>query len=271
MSSGRLDGKVALVSGGGSRSEGVGTGRAAAVLFAREGARVAVIDRSLEAAEFTAELIRAEGGQAMALAADSTSHADCESVIERVLAAWQGIDVLDNNVGGNGRGTVLTADDQMWDHVLRLNILTTVTMSRAVIPAMAAAGGGSIINVSSIAAFRPRGITPYTAAKAAVIALSQSMAVDHGPQGVRVNCIAPGPIYTPMVAADSMAADVRERRRLASPLAIEGTAWDVAHAAVYLASDEARYVSGIVLPVDGAVSLTSPDRSPRIDEGSVAT
>lgn len=119
---------------------------------------------------------------------------------------------------------------------------------------------GVIINVASIAAFRPHGITPYSTSKGAVIALTRAMAVDHGPAGVRVNCIAPGPIYTPMVASNGMSEDLREKRRTASALGVEGYAWDVAHAAAFLASEDARYITGVVLPVDGGVSIMSPSR-----------
>jgi NAD(P)-dependent dehydrogenase (short-subunit alcohol dehydrogenase family) len=125
---------------------------------------------------------------------------------------------------------------------------------------MVASGGGSIVNVSSIAALRPRGMTAYSTSKGAVIALSQAMAVDHARQGIRVNCIAPGPIYTPMVYAAGMAPALREARRDASMLGIEGTGWDIGLAAVFLASDESRYVTGVVLPVDGGVLLRGPAR-----------
>jgi NAD(P)-dependent dehydrogenase (short-subunit alcohol dehydrogenase family) len=125
---------------------------------------------------------------------------------------------------------------------------------------MAKGGGGAIVNISSISALRPRGLTPYTVSKGAVIALTRAMAVDHAAQGIRVNCIAPGPVYTPMVYAAGMSPELRDQRRRASPLGIEGTGWDIAHAALFLASDEARYVTGVVLPVDGGVTLTSASR-----------
>jgi NAD(P)-dependent dehydrogenase (short-subunit alcohol dehydrogenase family) len=129
--------------------------------------------------------------------------------------------------------------------------------AQAAIPAMAKGGGGAIVNISSIASQRPRGLTPYATSKGAVEALTRGLAADHARDGIRVNCVAPGPVYTPMVYAGGMRPEVREARRKASPLGIEGHAWDIAYASLYLASDEARYVTGIVLPVDGGVLLTS--------------
>lgn len=256
----RLTGKVAIVTGGGSRAAGIGTGRAAAILFARHGARVLVVDREEEAAQATVDMIGDEGGEAVAHVADLTSDDDCTAMGAAAVARWGRIDVLDNNVGTEGPGTILDVDGSTWDTIMRINVSTIVNASRAVVPVMAEGGGGSIVNLSSISAFRPRGLTPYTAAKGAVIALTRAMAIDHAAQGIRVNCIAPGPIYTPMVSADGMSDELRERRRTASPLAIEGTGWDVGHAAVFLVSDEARYITGAVLPVDGGVSIRSPDR-----------
>jgi NAD(P)-dependent dehydrogenase (short-subunit alcohol dehydrogenase family) len=125
---------------------------------------------------------------------------------------------------------------------------------------MARGGGGAIVNISSISALRPRGLTPYSVSKGAVIALTRAMAIDHASEGIRVNCIAPGPVYTPMVYAGGMSEELRDRRRRASPLGIEGTGWDIGHAALFLVSDEARYITGVVLPVDGGVTLTSASR-----------
>jgi NAD(P)-dependent dehydrogenase (short-subunit alcohol dehydrogenase family) len=132
-------------------------------------------------------------------------------------------------------------------------------MSKHAIPAMAANGGGSIITISSLSALRPRGLTPYSTSKGAVIALTQAMAVDHAAQRIRVNCIAPGPVYTPMVAG-GMSHELRERRAKASPLGLEGNGWDIGWAAVFLASPESRWITGIVLPVDGGASLVGPSR-----------
>jgi NAD(P)-dependent dehydrogenase (short-subunit alcohol dehydrogenase family) len=259
---GRLAGKVAIVAGAGSQGDeaGVGTGRATAVLFAREGARVVVVDVNPAAAQATAALIAAEGGECVTIAADVTRDEDCAAVSARALAAWGRLDVLHHNVGGSSVGSVVDLPDQEWDRLMTLNLRSLVLTARHAVPAMTRTGGGAIITMSSISAIRPRGLTGYSAAKGAVIALTQAMAVDHGAQGIRANCIVPGPLYTPMAIADGMTGQKREGRRLSSVLEIEGSGWDVAHAAVYLASDEARYVTGVVLPVDGGVSLRTPSR-----------
>ena len=256
----RLEGKVAIVTGAGSRAEGIGNGRAAAVLFAREGARVLLVDQQAEAAERTLAMIRAEGGEAAVFAADVTRASDCRGMVEEAIRRWGRLDVLDNNVGIGGRGTVVDVDEVEWERVMRVNVTGMMLASKYAIPAMAAGGGGAIVNISSISALRPRGLTPYSASKGAVIALTRAMAIDHASQGIRVNCIAPGPVYTPMVYAGGMSDELRERRRRASPLEVEGSGWDVGYAALFLASGEARYITGVVLPVDGGVTLTSASR-----------
>jgi NAD(P)-dependent dehydrogenase (short-subunit alcohol dehydrogenase family) len=256
----RLSGKVAIVTGAGSRGEGIGNGRAAAVLFAREGARVLVVDQDLGKTEDTLALIRQEGGEAEPFAADVTRRQDCEAMVTEAVRRWGRLDILDNNVGIEGRGTLLETDEADWDRVMRVNVIAMMLASRAAIPEMVKGGGGAIVNISSISALRPRGLTPYSVSKGAVIALTRAMAVDHAAQGIRVNCIAPGPVYTPMVSAAGMSPELRERRRRASPLGLEGSGWDVGYAALFLVSDEARYVTGVVLPVDGGVTLTSASR-----------
>jgi len=255
-----LAGKVAVVTGAGSRGEGIGNGRAAAVLFAREGAKVLLVDQTRKAAEETLEMIRTEGGEAAVFEADVTQSKDCEAMVADAVGRWGKLDILDNNVGIGGRATVVDVDEAEWDHLMRVNVTSMMLTSKHAIPAMVRAGGGAIVNISSISALRPRGLTPYSVSKGAVIALTRAMAIDHAPQGIRVNCIAPGPVYTPMVSSGGMSADLRERRRRASPLALEGTGWDIGYAALYLCSDEARYVTGVVLPVDGGVTITSAGR-----------
>jgi len=256
----RLAGKVAIVTGAGSRGEGIGNGRAAAVLFAREGAKVLLVDQTQKAAEGTLEMIRGEKGEAEIFEADVTRSADCEAMVADAVRRWGRLDILDNNVGIGGRATVVEVDEAEWDHLMKVNVTSMMLTSKHAIPAMVKNGSGAIVNISSISALRPRGLTPYSVSKGAVIALTRAMAIDHAPQGIRVNCIAPGPVYTPMVYSGGMSADLRERRRRASPLNVEGTGWDIGYAALFLCSDEARYITGVVLAVDGGVTITSAGR-----------
>jgi len=251
----RLTGKRAIVTGAAS-----GIGRASALLFAREGARVLCVDRDIAAAEATVAMIKQEGGEAAAFAADVTRRTDCEGMVAETERRWGKLDAIDNNVGIGGRGTVVEVEEAEWEQVMRVNVTGMMLACKAAIPAMIRAGGGAIVNISSISALRPRGLTPYSASKGAVIALTRAMAIDHAAQGVRVNCIAPGPVYTPMVYAAGMSPELRDRRRRASPLGIEGTGWDIGNAALFLVSDEARYITGVVLPVDGGVTITSASR-----------
>ena len=257
MSGPRLEGKVAIVTGAGSSAEGLGNGKAAAVLFAREGAKVLLVDATIERAEQTLSMIRGEDGEASVLRADVTNAADCQRMIEAAVERYGRLDILDNNVGISRRGTVLDVSEEDWDYVMAVNVKSIVLASRYAIPRMIETGGGSIINISSVAGLRAHSSTPYSASKAAVIGLTMSMAADHGPDNVRVNCIAPGLVYTPMVAP-RMDDTLREHRKRSAPLGTEGTAWDVAAAALYLASDDSRWVTGVVLPVDAGLILTTP-------------
>jgi NAD(P)-dependent dehydrogenase (short-subunit alcohol dehydrogenase family) len=258
--SGRLAGKVAIVTGAGSRAPGIGNGRAAAILFAREGARVVLVDRVAEWAEQTLGMIADEHGEACVVEGNVTSPADCQGIVDEAVRRYGTVDILHNNVGIGSSGSVLDLSLEEWDDVMQVNVKSMMLMSRQVVPVMAAHGGGSITNVSSVSSIRPRGLTLYTTSKGAVNALTIAMAVDHAPQGIRVNAILPGPVYTPGVAAGGMTEEQRAMRARASPLGTEGTAWDVGWAAVYLASPEARWVTGQLLCVDGGVSLTSPAR-----------
>ena len=213
----RLEGKVAIVTGAGSRGPGIGNGRAAAILFAREGAKVLSVDQSADAAEDTVGIIKQEGGEAEAFIADVTRASDCAALVERAVSRWGRLDILDNNVGIEGPGSVVAVAEEAWDQVMRVNVKSMMLTGKYAVPVMAAGGGGSIINISSISALRPRGLTPYSASKGAVIALTRAMAIDHAKDGIRVNCIAPGPVYTPMVSSAGMSAEVRETRKRASP------------------------------------------------------
>ena len=253
----RVEGKVAIGTGAGSRAEGIGNGRAAAIVFAREGARVLLVDRARDAAEATRALIADEGGDCAVFEADVTRESDCRAMVDDALARWGKLDILQNNVGIGSFGKVPDVSAEDWERVLRVNVTSMMLASKVAIPAMIANGGGAIVNISSIAAWRPRGLTPYATSKGAVEALTRGLAADHGRDGIRVNCIEPGPVYTPMVQAAGMTDELRELRRKASPLGIEGTGWDIAHASLFLVSDEARYITGVVLPVDGGVLLTA--------------
>ena len=255
----RLEGKVAIVTGAGSSGPGIGTGKATATLFAREGAKVVLVDRDGQRAEETSASIREEGGEASVFAADVTCQQDCQAMVDAAVKLYGPVHVLFNNVGILGRGNVVEVNEEDWDQVLEVNLKSMMLTSKFVIPKMAEAGGGSIINVSSIAGLRAGSGGPsmsYSASKGGVIALTTSMAVHHGRDNIRVNCIAPGHIYTPMVSA--MSEETRDLRRRAGPLGTEGTAWDIAWAAVFLASEEARWVSGVVLPVDAGLLATTP-------------
>ena len=255
-----LDAKVAIVTGGGAAGDGIGNGRAAAILLAKAGARVVVVDRAAELAARTVAMIEALGGKAIGCGADVTKPEDCRAMVEAALDRFGRLDLLDNNVGIGSRGSVVEESQETWRRVMQVNVETMFLVAKHAIPAMIRAGGGAIVNVSSISALRPRGLTAYSASKGAVIALTRAMAVDHGPDGIRVNCVAPGPVYTPMVYQPGMSEEARARRRRASILGIEGTGWDVGCAVRFLLSDQARYVTGQTLVVDGGATLRGPER-----------
>jgi NAD(P)-dependent dehydrogenase (short-subunit alcohol dehydrogenase family) len=253
--SGRLADKVAIVTGAGSRGPGVGNGKAAAILFAREGARVLCVDQAKERAEETVALIRAEGGEAEVFAADVTRAVDCRAMVDATVARWGGLDVLHNNVGIESRRGVMETTEEEWDRVMAVDLKSMLLTTQAAVPAIERRGGGSVICISSVAALRGYGRTAYATAKAGVIGFVTSVAVQLGPRGIRVNAIAPGTVWTPMV--DDLGPEARERRRRATPLGTEGTAWDVGWGAVYLASDEARWVTGQVLVIDAGLTATT--------------
>jgi NAD(P)-dependent dehydrogenase (short-subunit alcohol dehydrogenase family) len=256
-----LTGKVALISGGGAADDGIGNGRAAAMLLTRAGTKVLVADRDRKSAERTVEMITAEGGVAAAHVGDVTKEADCKALVDAVVERWGRLDFLDNNVGIGSRGSVVDEEAEQYRRVMQVNVESMFLLSKFAIPAMIkTAQGGAIVNISSISALRPRGLTTYTVSKAAVIGLTRAMAVDHGRDNIRVNCICPGPMYTPMVYARGMSEEARARRVRASVLKREGTGWDIGHAVKFLLSNYARYITGQVLVVDGGVTLRAPER-----------
>jgi NAD(P)-dependent dehydrogenase (short-subunit alcohol dehydrogenase family) len=260
---GRVEGKVAIVTGAGSTpGPGIGTGKASAVLLAREGARVLLVDLYPDRAEETLRMIEEEGGKAEVYRADVTKAADCEAMVKAAVDAFGTVDILINNVGSASLGTVVDVTEEEWDRALDLNLRSAFLASKYAVPVMANQGSGSIVNVSSISALRGDGTFAYSAAKGGLIAMTVEMAYAHGRQGIRVNTIAPGHITTPMVLAVSgpgPQTDYFNRMRSeAGLLGTPGSGWDVGWAATFLASDEARWITGVILPVDSGVLSVTP-------------
>jgi NAD(P)-dependent dehydrogenase (short-subunit alcohol dehydrogenase family) len=253
---GRLEGKVAVVTGAAPRGEGVGNGMATAILFAREGAKVVLVNRSAERAEKLAGQIRKEGGEASVFAGDVAKPEVAEAMADFAMKTYGRLDVLHNNVGIGAAGTPETVTFADWNKVLEANLTTTMLCTRHCLPRMRAGGGGSVIMVSSIAGavglMGSAGAVAYATAKAGLHGFTMSVAADYATQNIRANCIVVGSVHTPMVA--HLGAEARERRKKMVPMQTEGTAWDIAHGAVYLASDESRWVTGVMLPIDGGLT-----------------
>lgn len=250
----RLKGKVAIVTGAASSGPGVGNGKAVAILFARQGAMVVLVNRSAAHAEELQREIAAEGGECSVFAADVSRAEDVERMVGAAAARYGRIDVLCNNAGAGGPGTAVDVTEEVWDYAMDVNLKGTMWCCKHAIPHMLASGGGSIINVSTIAAVRGvrranTGFAAYAASKAGVMGLTLSIAADYAAQGIRANSIVVGMVNTPLL--EKFGDEARRKRQAAAPLGTEGTAWDVGWAAVYLASDEARWVTGASIPIDG--------------------
>ncbi|MGA8271357.1 MAG: glucose 1-dehydrogenase [Candidatus Sulfotelmatobacter sp.] len=247
----QLQGKAAVIAGGAS-----GIGRATGLLFAREGAAVTIVDLKKDAGLEVVREISAAGGRAIFRAADVTSAQDCRDVIERTVQEFGGVHVLFNNAGIIRRATVVEIDEAEWDAVMAVNVKSIFLMCREVIPLMAKAGGGSIINTASgwglVGGARA---AVYCASKGAVVQLTKAMAIDHGSQKIRVNCICPGDTDTAMLRSEARQLGEREDRFLAEaakrPLGRIGRPEEIAQAALYLASDASSFVTGTALVVDG--------------------
>lgn len=249
----RLTGKVAIVTGAASRGEGVGNGAATAILFAREGAKVVLVNRDLARGEALAEQIRAEGGDAAAFAADVSQQDAAEAMAAFAVDRYGRLDILHNNVGIGSAGTPETLELAEWNAVFQANLTSLLMSCKACLPRMRECGGGAIINVSSTAGAiglsGTSGAVAYATTKSGMHGFTLSIAADYAQHGIRANCLVVGTVHTPMVARLGEAG--RERRRLSVPLQTEGTGWDVANAAVFLASDESRWITGVMLPIDG--------------------
>ena len=259
----RLADKTAIVVGAGQTpGDTPGNGRATALLFAREGARVLCVDRDAARAEATAAEIVAAGGDAAAYAADIVREADCAGIVATALAAFGRIDILHNNVGiGTGDGPVETLSEDRFDAILDVNLKAMWLTIKHALPVMRAQGGGAIVNISSLASLAPAGIIAYEVSKAGVNKLTTSVAALNARHNIRCNAVLPGLIDTPMaiqgwagMTGEAQAA-LRAKRDARVPMGKMGTAWDVAHAALWLASDDARFVTGALLPVDGGQSV----------------
>src|SRR6516225_8248397 len=263
---GRLQDKIALVVGAGSIGPGWGNGKATAVLFAREGAKVVCADVNEDTANETVQIIRQENGMANAIRADVASHDDIRHMVEACMDHYERIDVVDYNVGLAHVGGVVELPEAEWDRIFAVNLKGCFLTMKHVIPVMEQQGGGSIINISSIAGIRYTGVpyATYYATKAAMIHLTRTTAAQYAPQHIRVNTVLPGLMKTPMVeksaglAAQYGQGDIDgmwKARDAQCPMGHMGDAWDVAYACLYLASDEAKYVTGIELVVDGGITL----------------
>jgi NAD(P)-dependent dehydrogenase (short-subunit alcohol dehydrogenase family) len=253
----RLDGRVAIVTGAGSAGGLLGIGEAIAVLFAAQGARVGVVDISEERAEVTRGMIGEAGGDCVVAIGDLTDPADNARCVGEVVDRFGALDILVNNAAIVARSPWPDELDlEEWERVMAVNLTASVLATKHSLPHLRTSGNGAIVNISSIAAIRGMGGGAYTASKAALIGLTREWAYDHGREGVRVNCILPGHVYTPMGLSGGE--ELRRRRLRACLLTTEGTAWDIAWPAVFLASDEARWMTGLAIPVDAGTTSTSP-------------
>ncbi len=260
---GRLREKIALVSGAGSVAEGWGNGKAAAALFAREGAHVFAVDVNASAAAETRRLIEEAGGVCESYQADVTRSDEVEEMTAVCLERFGRIDILQNNVGGSAPGGPVEMTEQEWDQQLTFNLKSVFLTCKFVLPVMEQQGRGAIINVGSIAGIRylGRDMAAYYAAKGGLIQFTRALAMRYAKQGIRANCVIPGLMHTPLVAdriagqygAGDVEAMIRERDAHC-PTGKMGDAWDVAYASLYLASDEAKYVTATELVVDGGLS-----------------
>jgi NAD(P)-dependent dehydrogenase (short-subunit alcohol dehydrogenase family) len=258
--SGRVAGKVAIVTGAGSVGPGIGNGRAAAIVYAREGARVMLVDLDVESAQATEGMILEEGGHCFSFRADVSDAGDCRRVVEECLARYGRVDILHNNVGIEIPGGLADTSEESWDRTMAVNLKSMFLLCKEVVPHMEKQGGGAIVNISSINAIRtlPALSLPYAVSKAGIIAFTRDVAVEYAAKGIRANAVLPGMMATPFVVGaltEAYGGDVEammERRDGLCPTGKQGEGWDVAYLSLFLASDEAKYITGAAVVVDGA-------------------
>ena len=262
----RVKGKVAIVTGAGSVAPScIGNGKAAAIVYAREGARVMLVDYNLEAAKETKSLIKEEGGECIAFKANVSQSGDCRSIIEKCIQTHGRVDILHNNVGIEIPGGIDEISEEDWDRTMDVNLKSMFLTCKYALPYMEKQGSGSIINIASTNAIRSYGCisTAYCASKAGVIALTREIAVQYAAKGIRANAILPGLMNTPMVVAsltDAYGGNVEEMTKIRDamcPTGEQGEPWDVAYLALFLASDEAKYITGATLIVDGGFTCVA--------------
>ncbi|KAK4539290.1 hypothetical protein LTR36_000816 [Oleoguttula mirabilis] len=255
--------RVAIVTGAGALGDGIGNGRATAILLAEAGCSVVCVDMKIELAEHTVDMIHKDGrGSAIAVKANVTDEADCRAAVEAAARTFGRLDILVNVVGiGGATGTAVDVDMLEWAKGMEINVASMVMMSKYAIPEMEKNEGlkrGSIVNIASVAGLR--GGNPhllYPTSKGAIVNMTRAMASHHAPQGIRVNCVCPGMVYTPMMYGPGMSEEAREARKNRSLLKTEGTGWDVGAAVRFLAGDEARWMTGVILPVDAGATVAA--------------
>lgn len=271
-----VENRVAIVTGAGTFGEGVGIGKAISVVLAQSGAKMVLADIDEERVRETEALVAKEGAEVIVTVGDISKPADCQRMVGDAVSAFGTVDILVNNAAASIPGTVVNLSDEDWDKVIGVSLLGAVRMSRFAVPVMAAQHRGSIVNISSVASTASSRSAAYASAKGGLEALTRDMAVSHGRDGIRVNAILPGYLKTPRVKRVSqgtptqMVLTDQTLRNAAGPLGTEGTAWDVAWAVEYLASDRAKFVTGVSLPVDGGVLATSyMSMAPVIEEEGI--
>ncbi len=267
---GRLKRKVAIVTGAGSIGAGIGNGKASAIIYAREGAQVMVVDCNLKASEETSVIIEQEGGNCVTFVADVSKSIDCKNMVEECIRTYGKVDILHNNVGIAAHGGLLEISEETWDRVMNVNLKSMFLACKYTVPYMLKQGSGCIINISSITslAVGPQPQISYAVSKAGIHALTKEIAIEYAAKGIRANTIILGSMKTPMAASVTHTGDninkIERERDARIPIGRQGDAWDSAHAALFLASDEAKYITGTTLVVDGGISGTRSGWKPNI-------